>query len=81
MGGGKDEENNSSTEETCVHALASVCVCSQREAVGEVQRAKLDTACNKSLVPVSHKHVLKLSVHQCPGHILSALWLLKRPFY
>lgn len=36
MGGGGEGENSSSTEETCVHALASVCVCSQRETVGEV---------------------------------------------
>lgn len=71
MGGG-DGEDSSNTQETCVHVLVSVCVCSQREMVGEVKRAKLDTACKKSLAPVTHKHVLKLSVYQCPGHILSA---------
>lgn len=42
-GVGVDGENNSSTQETRVHALLSVCVCSQRsvrvfaeETVGEV---------------------------------------------
>lgn len=35
-GGGMDGENNSSTQETCVHVFVSVCVCSQRETVGEV---------------------------------------------